>query len=155
MIEALVKEFGCSTENPILEFQGEYRFLSNFWICNLVLDGLCYNSSEHAFMCQKTLDEDLRVQIRSAPTPAKAKLEGRKVSLRSDWEDVKVRAMYDAVYAKFSQNEDLKIKLLATGDRYLEEGNTWNDVVWGVCRGVGSNCLGQILMLVRSQLKGT
>ena len=33
--------------------------------------------------------------------------------------------MYEIVQAKFTQNPDLKEKLLATGDEYLEEGNTW------------------------------
>lgn len=87
------------------------------------------------------------------PTAAKAKVEGRKVALRADWEEVKVDAMYNAVYAKFSQNPDLKHRLLATGNRYLEEGNTWNDVNWGVCNGVGLNLLGQVLMAVRQQLR--
>lgn len=103
-------------------------------------------------MSQKTYDEELQLKIRMAPTASKAKQEGRKVPLRADWEQVKVEAMFTAVYAKFSQNENLKAMLLATGNRYLEEGNTWNDVTWGVCNGIGKNLLGQILMLVRTML---
>merc|ERR1719159_2136362 len=34
--------------------------------------------------------------------------------LRSDWEEIKVRVMYKANAAKFSQNEDLRDELLAT-----------------------------------------
>lgn len=149
----LIKQFACTTEQPILFFQDEYRFLSNFWMCDLVFEGITYKSSEHCFMAQKTFDEELQLKIRMQPTAAKAKIEGKKVPLRADWEEVKVEAMYNAVYAKFSQNPDLKHRLLATGNRYLEEGNTWNDVTWGVCNGVGKNLLGQILMLVRSQLR--
>ena len=156
MRSELIEQFGCDLEDPILSFQGEYRYLSNFWVCEVTLaDGVCYNSSEHAFMCQKTTDPYAKIAIRMAPTAAAAKREGRKVMLRPDWEEIKFQAMYDAVNAKFSQNPELKAKLLSTGNRYLEEGNTWNDVVWGVCDGVGTNCLGQILMLVRSLLRET
>ena len=58
--------------------------------------------------------------------------------------------------AKFTQNEDLKWRLIATGDAYLEEGNTWHDTCWGVDAktGVGENHLGKILMKVRSELQG-
>lgn len=151
--EPLYEMFECSREDPIMFFQDEYRFMSNFWVCELILDGITYRSSEHAFMVKKTWDEEAQLKIRMAPTAAKAKIEGRKVPLRADWEEVKVDAMYQAVYAKFSQNPGLKAQLLATGNRYLEEGNTWNDVNWGVCLGVGLNLLGQVLMLVRNQLR--
>lgn len=149
----LYKAFQCSTYNPILRFADEYCFLSNFWMCDLIVDSELYKSSEHAYMCQKTFDEEAKLKIKSAATPAKAKIEGRKVPLRADWEFVKVDVMYSVVYAKFSQNSNLKSRLLATEDRYIEEGNTWNDTQWGVCNGEGLNLLGQVLMLVRSQLR--
>ena len=44
-------------------------------------------------------------------------------------------------------------RLLETGDVYLEETNTWGDVFWGVCNGKGENMLGQVLMLIRDELK--
>lgn len=47
------------------------------------------------------------------------------MQLRHDWEKVKFDIMYEICKAKFSQNAELKDKLLATGDEYLEEGNTW------------------------------
>ena len=49
--------------------------------------------------------------------------------------------MYEIVLAKFTQNPDLKKKLLATGDEHLEEGNTWGDTIWGTVDGVGENRL--------------
>ena len=57
--------------------------------------------------------------------------------------------MYEIVLAKFTQNPDLKEKLLATGDEHLEEGNTWGDTTWGTVNGIGENRLGIILMKVR------
>lgn len=61
--------------------------------------------------------------------------------------------MYEIVKAKFTQNEDLKQRLLETGDMYLEEGNTWGDRTWGTINGKGQNRLGKILMKVREELK--
>jgi ribA/ribD-fused uncharacterized protein len=151
--KSLMDIFGCDQADPILNFGSPYDFLSNFHKCIVVYDGLYYNSSEHAYMAHKTLDEELREQIRSQPTSAKAKRVGRSVPLRSDWEEVKISIMYEVVFAKFSKNEDLKQLLLNTGNRYLEEGNYWNDTFWGVCREQGLNTLGQILMLVRNQLR--
>ena len=75
--------------------------------------------------------------------------------MRKDWEQVKDRIMEEIVRAKFSQNEELKEQLLATGDAQLVEGNRWNDRYWGVDirSGVGENHLGKILMKVRSELR--
>ena len=75
-----------------------------------------------------------------------AKREGYKVKLRENWEDIKIDVMYQIVLAKFSQNEFLKQKLIATGREWLEEGNTWGDRTWGTVDGVGNNYLGKVLM---------
>lgn len=77
----------------------------------------------------------------------------RQVPLRGDWEEVKDNIMYEICKAKFTQNEDLKEKLLATGNDILEEGNTWGDRVWGTVNGVGENRFGKILMRVREELR--
>lgn len=55
--------------------------------------------------------------------------------------------------AKFTQNTELAGKLLATGDTYLEEGNTWGDRVWGTVNGIGANQLGIILMKIRDEIR--
>ena len=71
--------------------------------------------------------------------------------MRADWNDIRVKVMYLILKAKFGQNPDLLEKLLATGDTYLMEGNTWHDTFWGVCNGHGENWLGRLLMQVRSE----
>ena len=86
--------------------------------------------------------------------PSEAKRLGRRVRLRSDWEQVKYDVMLDVVRAKFNQHPDLAQKLLATGDEELVEGNDWGDTYWGVCNGRGKNMLGKILMRVRAELRG-
>ena len=67
--------------------------------------------------------------------------------------EVKTNIMYDICLAKFTQNQDLKEKLLKTGNAILIEGNWWNDTYWGVCNGIGENNLGKILMKIREELK--
>lgn len=61
--------------------------------------------------------------------------------------------MTEVVEAKFTYNPNLKQMLLDTGDAELVEGNTWNDKYWGVCKGVGQNKLGKILMMLREEFK--
>lgn len=152
----LAKEFNVSLKNPVLGFFNAYRFLSNFWPCKVIYEGVEYPSSEHAYMAQKTLDLELREKIRLCKEPRDAKRLGRKIKLRADWEDVKVDIMFQVLKAKFFQNPQLKEWLLATGDRYLEETNSWNDIFWGVNAITleGKNTLGQLLMLLRSMLNG-
>lgn len=140
------------TKEKIDSFTGEYYFLSNFYMAPITYDGWDYTNNEAAFQAQKTSSRILRVQLFSGANPSEAKRQGRSIKLRADWEDVKDNIMYEIVRAKFSQNPDLKEKLLATGDKLLEEGNTWGDVVWGTVDGVGENRLGKILMRVRSEL---
>lgn len=61
--------------------------------------------------------------------------------------------MRKAVYAKFSQNIELKNILLDTDSEYIVE-NTSNDYYWGCgTNGSGKNMLGIILMEIRDKLK--
>ena len=143
----------------INEFSREYEFLSNFYNVSVLYDGLLYKNSEAAFHAQKTLDVNDRNRF-TEYNAGKSKREGRKLNLREDWEEVKDNIMYEICKAKFLQNEDLRIRLLATGDEYLEEGTTgWHDNYWGnceceKCKNIeGKNTLGKILMRVRKELR--
>ena len=61
--------------------------------------------------------------------------------------------MREVVLAKFTQHEDLRMLLLATGEAKLIE-HTANDDYWGDGGdGKGRNMLGQILMELRAQLR--
>ena len=143
-----------SAISTIGSFRGKYYFLSNFFPAEVTYNGLTYQNNEAAFQAQKTYSKEERIEFTTLE-PRDAKRRGRRVRLRKDWEQVKDRIMEEIVRAKFSQNEELKEQLLATGDAQLVEGNRWNDRYWGVDirSGVGENHLGKILMKVRSELK--
>ena len=143
-----------TTISTIDSFRGKYYFLSNFFPAEVTYNGLTYQNNEAAFQAQKTYSKEERIEFTTLE-PRDAKRRGRRVRLRKDWEQVKDRIMEEIVRAKFSQNEELKEQLLATGDAQLVEGNRWNDRYWGVDirSGVGQNHLGKILMKVRSELR--
>lgn len=138
--------------NKINSFRDEYYFLSNFYECSVTYNGLTYKNNEAAFQAQKCINLKDREKFCNLRASESKKL-GRRVVLRKDWEDIKIKVMTDIVKAKFEQNEDLQKKLLATEDAYLEEGNTWGDRIWGTVNGVGANNLGEILMNVRKELQ--
>lgn len=135
----------------IAEFQGEYRFLSNFWPATVEFEGLTYPTAEHAYQSAKTLDMAERRRIAALPAPEEAKRAGRALPERADWARVRFDVMERVVRDKFTRNAGLRAQLLATGDAYLEEGNDWGDRVWGVSGGAGENRLGLILMKVRAE----
>ncbi len=141
------------TDGPtITSFRGEHGFLSNFTSVNVKYDGVTYSSTEAAFQAAKTLNKLERELIRKETTPGKAKRAGRRVTLRSDWNDIRDKVMFELSVQKYTRS-DLRKKLLATGNRELVEKNSWKDFYWGVCDGRGENRLGKILMAIRSSLR--
>lgn len=143
--------------SDITRFRGDHAFLSNFHPAEILFEGERYPTVEHAFQGAKTLDPGEREKVRLAATPTLAKRLGRKVTLRRDWEAIKVNVMRELLRLKF-QHPELRERLLATGDVRLIEGNTWNDRTWGCVwvktQWVGRNLLGQLLMQVRAELQG-
>lgn len=140
-------------------FDGEYAFLSNFYPSKITdVNDITYPTVEHYFQAMKTLRIEEREKIAAAPTPGQAKRMGRKVALRSDWEQIKTRVMGNAIWKKFTKYPELKEKLLATGEEELVEGNFWHDNFYGdcycnKCQNIqGQNWLGKILMTTRQRL---
>jgi ribA/ribD-fused uncharacterized protein len=132
-------------------FQGQHRWLSNFWSAETTYEGARYPTSEHAYQAAKTTDLELRQQLAALKSPADAKRFARRMKLRSDWEEIKDQVMLDCLRSKF-QNKTLAAKLIATGNAELVEHNTWGDQYWGVANGSGRNQLGKTLMQVRGEL---
>lgn len=139
--------------NKIDKFENEYAFLSNFYPCRIEIDGLIFDSTEAAFQASKSNFLDVRKKFVGL-NASQAKKLGRQIILRDDWEDVKIEIMEKVLREKFSnKNPELLKKLIDTGDNVLIEGNWWNDTFWGICRGVGKNNLGKLLMKIREEFK--
>lgn len=140
----------------IHEFQGEYRFLSNFWPCYLMYQNVLYPTAEHAYQAAKVVSPDLKKRIKDCHTPADAKdfFETYKINPDPGWTITKkLMIMEEILTIKFGGKDPLLTRaLLETGDANLVEGNTWNDTFWGVCNGSGENNLGKLLMKVREEL---
>ena len=141
----------------ISRFDGDYAFLSNFYDVNVDYNGITYKNTEAAFQAQKTTSIPKRLEFANF-SASQSKKEGRKLALRNDWEEIKNFEMYSICKSKFLQNEDLKQKLIATGNAKLIEGNYWHDNYWGNCfcercKNIeGKNTLGEILMKIRDAL---
>lgn len=141
----------------IREFRGKYLFLSNFYEGKVFeYKGMKFTNTEAAFHSQKCLSMQKQFEMMR---PSQSKQLGRKVPLRPDWNKIRTQIMHDVCYAKFTQDEELKRKLLATGDKYLEEGNYHGDKFWGTTyskrerQWIGENNLGKILMQLRKELR--
>jgi len=140
------------TKKVVLEFQGEFRFLSNFFLCSLTWDNIVWPHSEAAYQAAKTLNRAKRIEF-SHLSPFESKRRGKQLMLRDDWDKVKIEIMAEILFAKFDQNPHLKQQLLTTGDVLLIEGNSWKDTFWGhspVGSNIGSNHLGRLLMELRT-----
>lgn len=136
----------------IFGFNGEYRFLSNFYETPITYDGVTYPSVENAYQAAKTTIEEERLQFVKISSK-EAKSLGKKVTLREDWDLVKLKVMWSLIHEKFTRNRKLYSALVLTGDTHIEETNWWGDKFWGVCRGEGENHLGKLLMQLREKLK--
>lgn len=146
------QDYAVHSEREIKGFFGPFRWLSNFWLCPVRLDGILYRCAENAYQAHKTDDMDQR-RVVATMDPLSAKEWGRKgVKLPRDWEEIRHEAMMAVIFAKFHQNLELRERLIATYPATLEETNHWGDKIWGVdyLSGEGENHLGKILEKVRS-----
>jgi predicted NAD-dependent protein-ADP-ribosyltransferase YbiA (DUF1768 family) len=147
----------------IKEFQGPFRFLSNFGDGEAEYDNVVYKGREYAYQAAKALpnfslidlDEkgevkivNYREAIKACETSGKAKRLGKRAKLRPGWYEMRYAVMEEIVYNAFSRNLELKKELLGTGEAILQEGNLWGDTYWGIDlrTGKGENNLGKILL---------
>jgi hypothetical protein len=148
----------------INRFRGKYAFLSNFYPCNGMAvkvnaeDFAPCATAEHVFQAMKCIGEKGKRFIARAETPKEARRRGRRVPIRSDWDDIKVHVMFTVLKAKFS-DPSLARQLLATGSQSLIENNWWHDNFWGNCECPkcktikGENHLGKLLMQLRDEIR--
>lgn len=138
--------------------------------CEFEIDGIKYNCAEQYMMAAKARlfkDDDVLERIMEAESPREQKKLGRLVKgFNTDrWNAIAREVVYEGNYAKFTQNNDLLEKLLATKGTTLVEASPY-DCVWGIGmretdKGVtnrdnwcGTNWLGEILTGLREDLNG-
>ena len=146
----------------------ENAYLSNWYPSDFTVNGINFSSMEQYMMYQKALrfgDTKIADKILATDDVAKIKKLGREVQGYDDsvWNGVRQIIVYEGLTAKFSQNEDLKAKLLETKDVILAECAV-RDKIWGIGLSMtdekrfdkdkwkGQNLLGYALMLVREHL---
>jgi ribA/ribD-fused uncharacterized protein len=135
----------------ITQFNGPNRWLSNFWLVPVTLDGSDYPSVENAYQAAKTKWHELRKPFQTC-SPGLAKRMGQDIVLSSDWPQQKLMVMRELIRQKFL-NPEMAAKLLSTGYTEIIEGNTWGDIFWGMCKGEGHNHLGLMIMQMRHELR--
>ena len=151
------------TDKYVLFWGGEF---SNFFPAKFVFEKRIFYCSEQFFMWKKALffhDYKIASKIyNEGKEPKIAKKLGRQVNNFDEekWAEVRYEIMYQAIYLKFSQNKELKEKLLSYGDRTFAEASPY-DRIWGIGLSeddplatdsnnwLGTNLLGRALCMLR------
>lgn len=146
----------------------ENGWLSNWYLSLFQINDISFSSMEQYMMYKKAIafqDSEIAEQILHEHDPAIIKELGRKVRGYDDiiWNGIRQIIIYQGLYAKFTQNKELKEKLIQTGDALLAECAV-HDKIWGIGLSMqdeqrfdmkqwkGKNLLGFATMLVREQL---
>lgn len=145
-------------EESISKFRNRNRFLSSFSNYPFILDNQEWLNVEQYYQASKTNNPSEKKAIRREKYASVIKAKGQLVTIRSDWEEIKIEVMLKATRAKFEQNPQIAEKLINTHPFILREDNTWHDNFWGncvcqKCKAIsGQNLLGKILMKIRDEL---
>lgn len=177
VIDAGMKSMGESifaklVNTDIIKFHKiheENGYLSNWYLCDFVIDGTKYCCVEQYMMEQKArLFQDFETADRIMKTQDQAEMQllGRNAKNYNKrlWDGNKQLIVYTGIMAKFEQNPALKAQLLSTGTATLVECSR-SDSTWGIGMGMhdsipanpsmwnGDNLLGFALMAARAELK--
>ena len=141
---------------------------SQWYIIPFTIEGINYNCCEQYMMSEKAKffnDMETNDLIMNALEPKDQKKLGREVKNFNEveWNNVADEIVFKANLAKFSQNPDLKKKLLETGTKIFVECSPY-DKIWGNGLNItdtlnthpdnwlGTNRLGNAIMRVREVL---
>lgn len=145
-----------SIKSDELCFLGENSFLSNFYLKDIKYKNHVYKSAEHLFQTAKCIKESDREKIRNTISGKLAKINGRFVEMKPNWNEKRVIAMENVLRVKFRKKSKLNRMLRDTGDVKLVHLNFWHDTFWGCCacsqhKRSGQNMLGVLLMKIRAE----
>jgi len=134
---------------------GKYGFLSNLFKKTLIFEDREFSTGEHAYQYGKFKDETVREWAMVSPKPHLLSILAHGLfswDIVENWSKIKVDRMYKVLRVKFS-DEELRQKLLGTGDAMLIE-NSKTDPFWGNGKkGTGKNMLGLLLMKIREEIR--
>ena len=134
---------------------GPLGYLANYSNHGFIKDGVFYKTAEHYYQASKFDDEEIRKRIIDSNTPKEASNIGRdrKNIRKKNCRNKKLDDMYMGVYLKFSQNKDIRSKLIETRNQEIREMTT-KESYWGVGPNEdGLNHIGKILMRVRKKIR--
>ena len=132
--ELVLDNYENNNEKLVIFFHRS-SYLSNFYKCDFIIDGIKFTSTEQYFHYKKAIifkDEESAKQILSTNNPMKQKLYGRKVKQFNYkmWNEISYSIMKQGLYAKFTQNSKLYKKLqLLKRVRFVEASP--HDIKWG------------------------
>ena len=115
-----------------MAFQGHHSVLSNMSYSEFKYKGKQFKSVEEGYQYMRACANDCHEEaskIRKLGDPYAAKRASKKFKDSEKWLDNREKIMKDLVTAKFTQNEDLKTKLVDTGKMKLFECT--EDKFWG------------------------
>lgn len=134
---------------------GELGFLANYSNHGFVVDGVFYPTVEHYYQASKFSNPKIREKILKARTPKEASIIGRNPDNKRipHFKEIKNQKMEEGIYYKFSQNKDIRSKLLETRHDVIREMSV-KESYWGVGPNLdGENVVGKILMRVRERIR--
>lgn len=153
-------------EDFILFWGGTY---SQWMPSEFEIEGVYYNTAEQYMMAKKALlfnDFDAHREIMLESSPALQKAIGKTVRCfdKVKWETYCRKYVYDANYAKFTQNPKMYDELMGSGTKEIVEASP-EDKIWGIglhstnplawdkSTWQGTNWLGEAIMQVRATLR--
>ena len=132
----------------------DFSFLRNDYSANVILDDEIYPSVEHAYQAAKTQNIDLRKKIQNASVHEARKIGKNEITIPLTWDTDRLVVMKQLQKSKYTDNLNLKLKLLLTGNEEIIQGGTMPDKFWGQDDfGDGKNHNGKIIMKVREEIK--
>ena len=148
--------YKLDNDKQVFFYEQEFYVLSNFSAFQIYWKGILFPTSEHVYHWEKFISrpdiQDLILKAKSAHDAFKI-AEACKNYRNKNWDDIKVRIMFNILVAKINQHEYVKRKLLQTGDRQLIE-DSWRDDFWGWGPNKdGANNLGKLWMRIREEIR--
>lgn len=144
----------------------DYGWMGNMYAAPILFNNERWRTSEALFQAMRFKDSNIKEVIRNEKSPMAAKMKAKSFQLQmvvKPMSQEDVNNMKHCLTLKFTQHEELKKKLLNTGNAQIIENignrNGERHRFWGMKETeqgwIGTNTMGKLLMEVREELKST